>query len=375
MESSRCPVKYKKLVLMPTTWKKARRLVKEKRAVFVKDKVLGVYLKLKYNPIKDTDIINDNQKITLGIDPGTMFDGYTVFSKYDNRNFQYNHQLPIMGKLSNICASKKMFRRTRRLRIRHRPIRLSYRTGKMITNTENYYFQNKINMIKRITRLYPITSVCIEDIRFNHAISRKGQSFSRLEVGKTRLYSYIQKNLNLVLVLSKGTFTKDLRSSLFPKFHKNSNKGKRDFFSHCIDSLMIAILGYLNITSDYNIIRINYENLVNTKVRFIDRVAYKVRRNLHKFKCKRGISKLYFRYDKGGKIRYINKYSKLKKIRTKPNDSIKSNHLKNWVYLYTSKEPTFKKYTHRYGGTVDKSTGISKYWNNKYYKYYNIQIS
>ena len=56
MNSYRCPVVYKKKVLMPTTWRKAKRLVTEGRAVFVKDKLGGVYLKLKYDLLKQASI-------------------------------------------------------------------------------------------------------------------------------------------------------------------------------------------------------------------------------------------------------------------------------------------------------------------------------
>ena len=38
MESNRCPVRYKKLILMPTTWRKAKRLVKIKKGVLLKIK-------------------------------------------------------------------------------------------------------------------------------------------------------------------------------------------------------------------------------------------------------------------------------------------------------------------------------------------------
>lgn len=229
MESSRCPVKYKKIVLMPTTWKKARRLVKEKRAIFVKDKVLGVYLKLKYNPIKDTDIINDNQEVILGIDPGSKFDGYTVFSKYDNRNFQYNHQLPIIGKLKGLINKKKMYRRLRRIRLRHRPIRFLYRTGSKINNTSNYYYQNRINMIERIKSIYPLKGICIEDVKFNHFLSNKGGRFSNIEVGKYRLFDYITGVLKLLLLKCSGIMTKQMRDFIFQTRTKNKIKSIKKF--------------------------------------------------------------------------------------------------------------------------------------------------
>ena len=49
-EIRKVPVRYKNKPLMPTTWNKALKLMKLKKAILVKDKVLGVYLKLKFKP-------------------------------------------------------------------------------------------------------------------------------------------------------------------------------------------------------------------------------------------------------------------------------------------------------------------------------------
>lgn len=373
MESNRCPVRYKKLILMPTTWRKAKRLVKIKKGVFVKDKVLGTYLKLKYNPIRDGEIPSENQEMVLGIDPGSMFDGFTVISKLDNRNFQFNHQLSISKSLKLIMNKRIGYRRLRRYRLRFRPMRIESRNGCKISNTSNYYFQNRVNMIKRIISFYPIKSISIEDVRFNHYISNKGKSFSNIEVGKSRLYNYITNNLKLNLYKVKGKDTKEMRELLFPDRVKNKDKSVRDFDSHCIDSYTIGILGYLEVTKDYrpiSLIPINKK--YNSSVRFIDRLSYKYRRELHRLKNKIRDSRFYFRYRKGGVRINIDHKSKLKKIRLKINDT-KSNHGKIWNYIYINPDSTYKKFITNYGGTIGKD-GVSKYWNGKYYKYYEIEI-
>lgn len=86
----RLPVKYKKLVLMPMRWKRIKRLMKEGKGILVRDKILGLYFKLKYKS-KSTE----TQSISLGIDPGSMFDGYSIISKSNQINLQFNHQLAI----------------------------------------------------------------------------------------------------------------------------------------------------------------------------------------------------------------------------------------------------------------------------------------
>ena len=373
MESNRCPVRYKKLVLIPTTWRKAKRLVKIKKGVFVKDKVLGTYLKLKYNPIREGDIPNENQELTLGIDPGSMFDGYTIISKLDNRNFQFNHQLVISKSLKSIMNKRIGYRRIRRNRLRYRPMRIESRNGNKISNTSNYYFQNRVNMIKRIINLYPIKSISIEDVKFNHYVSNKGKFFSNIEIGKRRLYDYIINQLKLNLYKVKGKDTKEMRELLFPNRIKNKDKSIRNFNSHCIDSYSIGVQGYLESTKDYRTIsNLCRSSLTNTSVRFIDRIKYTYRRELYQHKSLYKDKKYYFRYKSNG-VRYnIDHKSKLKRIRVKINDT-KSNHGKIWNYMYTSPELTYKEFNKRYGGTIS-SNGLSKYWNGKYYKYYNLEI-
>lgn len=377
MESSRCPVRYKKLVLMPTTWRKARRLVKIRKGVFVKDKVLGIYLKLKYNPIGPNDIPNENQELSLGIDPGSMFDGYSIISKSNQINLQFNHQLAISKSLKSIMNKRIGYRRIRRSRLRFRPMRIESRTGRKITNTSNYYFQNRVNMIKRIISLYPIKLISIEDVSYNHYVSNNGKSFSNIEVGKDRLYDYITNRLKLKLYKVKGKQSKEMREIIFPNRVKNKDKSIRDFNSHCIDSFVIGVLGLSDRLEDpyrfiINLFNLNQLGCLNTSVRFIDRVSYKVRRELYQHKSFYKDKKYYIRYKKGGIKYVIGHKSKLKRIRVKINDT-KSNHGKIWNYMYTNPEITYKKFNKKYGGTIG-SNGISRYWNGRYYKYHEIEI-
>jgi hypothetical protein len=152
-EIRKVPVRYKNKPLMPTTWNKALRLMKSKKSILVNDKVLGVYLKLKFKP-KTTY----TQSMVLGIDPGSMFDGYSVISgnEDNHRNFQFNHQLAISKSLKSIMDKKKMYRRIRRSRLRYRKARFESRTGNKMTNTSNYYYQNRVNMIDRFTNVIQV---------------------------------------------------------------------------------------------------------------------------------------------------------------------------------------------------------------------------
>ena len=379
-EIRKVPVRYKKTVLMPTSWRKATKLMKEGKAILVNDKVLGVYLKLKYKP-KTTY----TQTMVLGIDPGSMFDGYTVVSDDEAhcRNFQYNHQLPIIKRLKGLMDKRRFYRKMRRLRLRHRPMRTGFREGKKITNTSNYYFQNRINMIRRIMNLYPISAISIEDVRFNHYLSDKGGSFSNIEVGKFRFYQYITELLKLTLVKCKGFDTKEMRETLFPDRIKNKDKSARNFDSHCIDSYAIGVLGYIELTKNYrSFVDLPIRKSYSTVVRFLDRVKYKYRRELYNLKPIQRDKKFYFRFMKGGMKLVVPHYSKYVRVRIKHHcPSLSSNHGNIWRYTYSSIVETLKRKLTRFGGTTigpgSKCEFLgrsSKYWNGRYYKYYSTSI-
>lgn len=42
--------------------------------------------------------------------------------------------------------------------------------------------------------------------------------------------------------------------------------------------------------------------------------------------------------------------------------------------MYTIHKLSYKGFISNYGGTISYKTGLSKYWNKEYYKYYNIEI-
>ena len=46
-----------------------------------------------------------------------------------------------------------------------------------------------------------------------------------------------------------------------------------------------------------------------------------------------------------------------------------------WIYMYTESQRTFKKFKINYGGTIDRKTEKSKYWDvvDSNYRYYNVK--
>lgn len=81
---NRIPVIYKGKPLMPCTKGRAGYLCKIKKAVFVYDKHLGWYLKLKVSPSG-----YHKQRLALGIDTGTMYSGFSIVNKDNSHNYEF----------------------------------------------------------------------------------------------------------------------------------------------------------------------------------------------------------------------------------------------------------------------------------------------
>jgi hypothetical protein len=100
-------------------------------------------------------------------------------------------------------------------------------------------WQIKLNIIKFLKKLYPITDVVIEDIK---AKTIKGKNhkwnkyFSPIEVGKAWLYGEVSKFAKLTL--KQGFDTSVKREFLGLK--KTSQKMAEVFNAHCVDSWTLA---------------------------------------------------------------------------------------------------------------------------------------
>ena len=382
----RIPVIYKNRILNPCTVGRAYYLVKTGRAIFVKDKYFGTYLKMKKlaKVKRGNKKPRSNVKFSLGIDPGTMFTGFSVTSKYFNFNFELENTLIFedMNKktyFKDKTDKKNMYKRLRRSRLRHRKMRIDNRTGKKITYTSNYYYQNIINFVERITRYYNVKYIAIEDVSFNHSVEnpnyKKGKSFSNLEVNKTRLYEALNKIGKLYI--STGS-TKDIRLYLPMRFRrrkriaddmyvdlKTKNKSAKNFYAHCLDSFCLSCIPF---KERYN---------------FNPEFLYIKRRNTGIDKIRRKLERIQTN-PKNNKLRRV---SKLRKLRHKP-DITKSNHVSSWRYRSNEnyRERTTSKYKIKYGssfylsdqgnknGYIGHKKGENKYKDNKLgYLYYEVQ--
>jgi len=337
--NTRIPVIYKKIPLMPMKLKRCIKYEKEGKGKFR----FNNKLRIRYFELLEEPSGYDLQPLNLGIDPGSHFDGFSITSKFcHHHNFQLNHNKNI----KELMIRRSMYRRLRRSRLRHRPIRFDSRTSKKLSPTINSMVEFRKWIINQILSLYPIKRVIVENVKYNHYgdKSGKGNSFSQAEQGKNKLYNWI-KEQNIKLFKIKGYLTKKLRIKIFGFDPKLKDKGSKDFNAHSIDSFVISTLLLKNIP------RIHKKLIDITKVFYIRRYLYQFKK-LYKDK------KYYFRYLKGSIKKFFTKMSKVSICRVKL-EGDQSNHPKAWKYINNGKVECFKHFKSLNGGT--RKFGISKY--------------
>lgn len=219
--------------LMPCHPARARKLLASNKAI-KKFRHGFFYIQLTHRTHGNT------QPTAVGVDPGSKMEAFTVKSAHHTYlNIQTE---AINGKaISQAVELRAILRRGRRQRntpYRQCRANRSHSKGWLPPSTKARW-QHKLNVIKCLLKLYPISLVAIEDVA---AITKPGAkhwntSFSPVQAGKTWLYNQL-KLLGLEVILFKGIDTYNLRQQLC--LHKSSDKLSYGFSSHCVDSWVLA---------------------------------------------------------------------------------------------------------------------------------------
>ena len=216
--------------LMPTSPSVARHLIKSGKATPYWNN--GIFcIRLNY---KSKACI---QEIAVGVDPGSKKEGFTVKSE---KHTYLNVQADSHSKVGKKVEKRSELRRGRRSRKcpnrKNRTHRLS-NTERIPAGTRARW-DWKLRILDALSKIFPITHVCVEDIKartLKHA-KRWNTSFSPLEVGKQWFYSEIEKRWELLTL--QGWQTKEIRERLGLK--KSSDKMSETFEAHCVDSWCLA---------------------------------------------------------------------------------------------------------------------------------------
>ena len=217
--------------LMPTTPQRASQWIKSGKATpFWKNGVFCVRLNVEPST-------RYTQEIAVGVDPGSKKEGFTVKSE---SHTYLNVQADAHNKVGRKVEKRRELRRGRRSRKspnrKHRTNRLA--NSERIPAGTRARWDWKLRILDWLSKLYPITHVCVEDIKARTIERAKkwNQSFSPLEVGKQWFYTEIRKRWQLLTL--QGWETKEIRDRLGLK--KSSNKLSETFEAHCVDSWCLA---------------------------------------------------------------------------------------------------------------------------------------
>ncbi len=217
--------------LMPTTPTRAGMMIKCGDATPYWDQ--GVFcIRLNREPSK-----RFKQEIVVGVDPGSKKEGFTVKSEsHTYLNVQANAHSGVSKKV----AKRRELRRSRRSRKcpnrKNRTNRLA--NEERIPAGTRARWDWKLRILDWLSKLYPVTYVCVEDIKARTIERAKkwNTSFSPLEVGKQWFYTEIRKRWELLTL--QGWQTKEIRDRLGLK--KSSEKMSETFDAHCVDAYCLA---------------------------------------------------------------------------------------------------------------------------------------
>lgn len=217
--------------LMPTKASRARRWIKEGKAIPRWSKLGIFYVQLTRKVGKET------QPIVLGLDPGSKFDGVALVSK---KAVLLTGMIELPQYIAEKLKQRREARRNRRYRkCRRRPARLQNRKRKenWLAPSQKAKIDFRLKIIDELRKLYPISSAVAEDVRFNHYKHRWNKYASTAEIGKALTYSTLKEWFNS-LSLIRGQQTAALRRKYQVK--KSSKKKERSIWSHAIDAVVMA---------------------------------------------------------------------------------------------------------------------------------------
>ena len=217
--------------LMPTRANKAGMLIKKGLATPYWSN--GIFC-IRLNYATDDAYTQD---IVVGVDPGSQKEGFTVKSE---SHTYLNVQADAHSGVGKKVEKRRELRRGRRSRKcpnrKNRTNRLA--NSARIPAGTRARWDWKLRILDWLSKLYPVTHVCVEDIKARTIERAKkwNTSFSPLEVGKQWFYTEIRKRWELRTL--QGWQTQEIRDRLGLK--KSSKKLAETFDAHCVDSWCLA---------------------------------------------------------------------------------------------------------------------------------------
>lgn len=239
-------------VLMPCKCSKARKLVRDGRAIGKFNKLGIYYIQLTFEPSG-----REVQPISAAIDPGKKYAGIAVQSKHFTL-FTAHLFLPFET-VKKRMEQRRIMRRSRRGRrinrklpseLRaHRQKRFSNRRNKRVAPSIRANRQLEISVINQLCKIYPISTIVFEyvkadvDLTSGRKKARSGKGFSPVMVGQVWAIEQLSKLAPVVKKL--GWQTSNLRKYLGLEKQKKQ-KGDAIPFTHATDAISLAATQFID---------------------------------------------------------------------------------------------------------------------------------
>ncbi|MEM7590238.1 MAG: RRXRR domain-containing protein [Cyanobacteria bacterium P01_A01_bin.83] len=234
---------------MPCKSSRARRMVRDGKALGKRNKLGIYYIQLIYEPSD-----RKTQSISAGIDPGKYYSGIGLQSS--NFTLFTAHLLLPFETVKKRMEQRRMMRRTRRGRrinrkvdfsLRaHRQKRFDNRRGSKLAPSIKANRLIEIKVISELAKIYPISSIVYEYVK---AKTLPGCSFSPVQVGQ----KWAIKQLNKIAPVTTkfGWQTSNLRKYLgLPK--QKLNKKEAIAATHAVDGITLAASQFIDYSSFEN---------------------------------------------------------------------------------------------------------------------------
>ena len=245
--------------LMPTKASRARRMVRDGKAVGKRNKI-GIYYiqqtlerfafakQSRRTPVRDEPSSREKQDISVGIDPGKYYSGiglqsskFTLFAAHLFLSFET---------VKKRMEQRRIIRRSRRGRrinrnlpfsLRaHRQKRFSNRRGSKLAPSIKANRLLEIRVISELAKIYPISSIIYEYVK---AKTLPGCSFSPVQVGQKWAIEQLSKIAPIVTKF--GWQTSNLRKHLgLPK--QKLNKKEAIPATHAVDGITLAASQFID---------------------------------------------------------------------------------------------------------------------------------
>ena len=243
-------VSYDNKPLMPTKSSRARKLVKQGKAVG-KWSDVGIYYVQLTNPSGE-----ENQPVVIGVDPGKSYSGIGVQSaKFTLARF---HLILPFGRVRQRMDQRRMLRHSRRSRrinrkvpfkIRnHRQVRFSNRKQSKVAPSIKASRQLELRVVRELSKIFPLTAIGYERVKADvdktsgRKNAKSGKGFSPVMSGQLWAISQME-TVAPVFVREgwqkDGNGTSQIRKQLgLVKDKENKSEAKPE--THAVDGVALA---------------------------------------------------------------------------------------------------------------------------------------